>query len=379
MKEYNPKRPSLTLKASILSSTSYAKYEVNDDTGLGPFYPDGVTAGADVSIQYEVVINNIGSQTVGDASLRQTVGTGANKKGQYNGIDIKVGDFVASDDGTKVLKIISISEKSSTQIKCILEDTGLSVARSSNTKSNEITDGTSVVIFEVSEDNQMVLATDKITEFGSAQQLAQVDNYFKSNNTYDFTFTNKDNNDNKIQSKIHKFEMDKIDNIILLLKKKAKNREVIQLIISNNIVESFMKEIFNKKEEFKEIFKIIEQQNKSIQEGYDKNEFTIYLQKNMSDVIESLRNIIIINGGTITKGGLYNYDNTKKKSGGICNYILPISIFGLFFRKNISLITIILIILIFILTYKFLCVYHSGSKYYHSDKLYIQDKKYLNE
>ena len=192
-------------------------------------------------------------------------------------------------------------------------------------------------------------------------------------------YINKFFNDNKIQSKIHKFEMDKIDNIILLLKKKAKNREVIQLIISNNIVESFMKEIFNKKEEFKEIFKIIEQQNKSIQEGYDKNEFTIYLQKNMSDVIESLRNIIIINGGTITKGGLYNYDNTKKKSGGICNYILPISIFGLFFRKNISLITIILIILIFILTYKFLCVYHSGSKYYHSDKLYIQDKKYLNE
>ena len=190
MKEYNPKRPSLTLKASILSSTSYAKYEVNDDTGLGPFYPDGVTAGADVSIQYEVVINNIGSQTVGDASLRQTVGTGANKKGQYNGIDIKVGDFVASDDGTKVLKIISISEKSSTQIKCILEDTGLSVARSSNTKSNEITDGTSVVIFEVSEDNQMVLATDKITEFGSAQQLAQVDNYFKSNKPFNnFVFS----------------------------------------------------------------------------------------------------------------------------------------------------------------------------------------------
>ncbi len=172
MKSYNPENPALTLKATLSQSAGFQKYNVNDNTGLGP-------NGVDQFISYSLTLSDIQTQTVGDTSLRHTTGTGVNKLGVYNGIDVKVGDYIATTDGGRILKIVSISEKNTEIVKCIGEDTGMTVARTNSTKNNSISQGATVVIFEVNDDGHMVLAMNKITDFENAQYLAQIENFFR--------------------------------------------------------------------------------------------------------------------------------------------------------------------------------------------------------
>ena len=121
MAQYNPEQPPLSLAGTIQdNAVGKDKYGINDATGLGP-------NGSDKFISYDVVISSIANQTVGDADVRDSLGL--NVGGQYNGLDIKVGDWVADQGGARIFNITSISAKSSTFISCSIEDTGMVIAK----------------------------------------------------------------------------------------------------------------------------------------------------------------------------------------------------------------------------------------------------------
>ena len=81
MAEYNPELPSITLLGTVSgNAVGKTKYGVSDTTGLGP-------NGADKYIEYNVTITSITAQSLGDASVRDSLGL--NVGGQYTGIDVK--------------------------------------------------------------------------------------------------------------------------------------------------------------------------------------------------------------------------------------------------------------------------------------------------
>ena len=136
MAEFNPELPPITIYGAISGNpTGKDKYNINDETGLGP-------NGADKFISYDIVISNIQGQSVGDASVRNS--QGLNTGGTYNGEDIKVGDYVATQDGQKILKISDISVKASSFISCSVEDVGMTLARTRSDRNNIFSSGDSV-------------------------------------------------------------------------------------------------------------------------------------------------------------------------------------------------------------------------------------------
>ena len=139
MAEYNPELPPLFAQGQVSSFTNKDKYGINDDTGLGP-------NGSDLYISYDLVIYNIANQELGDSSVRSAITL--NTGGVYNGLDIKVGDWVSDTAGSKILQITEITEKSSTYISCSVEDRGMAIARQRRDRSNKIGEGSNIIIFE---------------------------------------------------------------------------------------------------------------------------------------------------------------------------------------------------------------------------------------
>ena len=169
--EYNPENPILTLAGTVSgNATGKDKYGVNDTTGLGP-------NGADKYISYDIIINNISSQTVGDASVRDTLGLGTG--GQYTGIDVKVGDYVADNAGSKIYKISSISGKGDTFVSCSIEDVGMTIARTRSDRNNSLSDGTSVIVFELNDEGESLVSLTEFDQFAGGDKVLQVEQYFK--------------------------------------------------------------------------------------------------------------------------------------------------------------------------------------------------------
>jgi len=83
MSSYNPSTPVLLLNGVVSSIANKDLYGVNNGTGLQNIY-----------ITYDLVIGSINTQSIGDESTR------SGNARQYNGLDIKVGDWVAQVDGT---------------------------------------------------------------------------------------------------------------------------------------------------------------------------------------------------------------------------------------------------------------------------------------
>lgn len=114
MAYYNPITPPLLLVGSVESIQPKDLYGVDNGTGLST-----------TPLTYTITIDITSLQSVGDETVRE--GT------QYNGIDVKVGDFVAqitgSGRGLKVLRIQSISFKSTTSITCVVEDVDMIVEK----------------------------------------------------------------------------------------------------------------------------------------------------------------------------------------------------------------------------------------------------------
>ena len=110
----------LTLGAAIQSFNGEALYGESDGLGLASQY-----------LTYEVVIKDIQEQVHSDASTRQS--------NRYNGLDLSAGMFIANTSGNTILRINSISAKSSSSITCVCEDIDMMSFRlnSQNSMSNE--------------------------------------------------------------------------------------------------------------------------------------------------------------------------------------------------------------------------------------------------
>ena len=93
----------LTLQASIQSFNGEALYGESDGLGLASQY-----------LTYEVVIKDVQEQVHSDASTRQP--------NRYNALDLSAGMFISDTAGSSILRINSISAKSSSSITCVCED-----------------------------------------------------------------------------------------------------------------------------------------------------------------------------------------------------------------------------------------------------------------
>ena len=169
--EYNPENPILTLKGTISgNSIGRDKYGVVDSTGLGP-------NGSDLYISYDITIDNISPQPLGDASVRNSLGLLVG--GRYNGIDVKVGDWISDPNGSRILQITSISSKSSTSISCTVEDVGMTLARTRIDRINYFNNGASVIIFELNDERDSLVAFDQFGLFNGGDKVTQLEQYFK--------------------------------------------------------------------------------------------------------------------------------------------------------------------------------------------------------
>lgn len=170
MADYNPELPVLTIKGVTSgNAVEKDKYGINDETGLGP-------NGSDKAISYDIIINNIESQNVGDASVRNS--SGLSVGGSYTGIDIKVGDWVADDSGAYIMKITAISNKADTFVSCSVEDVGMTNARMRSDRVNAFPNGSTVLIFECNDEEEAVFAQTQMSQFAGGASALGVYNYF---------------------------------------------------------------------------------------------------------------------------------------------------------------------------------------------------------
>jgi hypothetical protein len=182
MATYNPFLPPITLLGDTLSNSSgVLKYGVNDQTGLGP-------NGTDKYITSEIAINlpSNKAQSIGDASVRDSNGLG--NGGEYNGLDVRVGDYISTQDGLKVFKIISISSKTSTGLTLVYEDVNMTIAR--QTGDNILTTGTNIMIFRLGDNGDPLLDLSISNILNVKSTLPSLQSYFdtfKNRNTFTFS------------------------------------------------------------------------------------------------------------------------------------------------------------------------------------------------
>ncbi|MBD44711.1 MAG: hypothetical protein CMC65_05705 [Flavobacteriaceae bacterium] len=110
----------LTLSGAIQSFNGETLYGESDGLGLASQY-----------LTYDVVIKDIQEQTHADASTRNAF--------KYNGLDLSAGMFISDTSGSSILRINSISAKSSGSITCVCEDVDMMSYRlqSQNSMSGE--------------------------------------------------------------------------------------------------------------------------------------------------------------------------------------------------------------------------------------------------
>jgi|TARA_B110000908_G_scaffold148703_1_gene181404 hypothetical protein len=178
---FQPEKAPLTLLGVTSgNAVGLTKYGVNDQTGLGP-------NGADKFIEYTTTIT-ISAQSVGDASVRASSGLGVG--GQYNGVDVAIGDYLAIDSGTKVFKITAISAKTTTSVSLTFQDVNMIIARTFSNRINTINDGSSVVIFRASDAEDAVIALSQLGGFSGVEAISAIQNYFNINKPQQrFTFS----------------------------------------------------------------------------------------------------------------------------------------------------------------------------------------------
>jgi hypothetical protein len=145
---YNPTNPPLFLSGRITSINGLDQYPYEDSTGIkatGAYYT------------FEITVDQVTSQSIGTANSRS-----GNVK-EYNGLDIKAGDWVTSENGQIVLKIESIETKSETSISFIAKDVDMIAYKLY--ASNYLTTNSKLAFFEVSDNNVPLLTTGAVQSF----------------------------------------------------------------------------------------------------------------------------------------------------------------------------------------------------------------------
>ena len=132
----------LTLSGTVSSISGQTTYGENDGTGMASQFQT-----------YEMTLA-ITAQATGDASSR--------KANEYNGIDVAVGMWISGDSGESVLRIKSISAKSTAAVTLIAEDVDMLSYRLNS--SNSLAQSQTVVIFNQNSEGEALL-----TEIGAFQ------------------------------------------------------------------------------------------------------------------------------------------------------------------------------------------------------------------
>mgnify|MGYP003111146113 FL=1 len=153
MAEYNIDNPILFIKGLVTAVSSEGRYEYDDATGLGP-------SGSNISISYNITVSSIDPQSIGSSETR--TGTGR----EYNGLDIKTGDWVTNNTGKTCLQVTAITAKSESSVSFTAKDVDAFVYK--NYRANGYAANVDeVAFFEVSDSGKPLIAgEDAATFFG---------------------------------------------------------------------------------------------------------------------------------------------------------------------------------------------------------------------
>jgi hypothetical protein len=153
MAEYNIDNPILFIKGQVTAITSEGRYAYDDATGLGP-------SGSNISISYNITVSSIDPQSIGSSETR--TGTGR----EYNGLDIKTGDWVTNNTGKTCLQVTAITAKSESSISFTAKDVDAFVYKNYRTNAYAA-NVDEVAFFEVSDSGKPLIAgEDAATFFG---------------------------------------------------------------------------------------------------------------------------------------------------------------------------------------------------------------------
>lgn len=145
---YNPTNPPLFLSGRITAVNGLQQYPYDDSTGIkatGAYYT------------FQITVDQVTSQSIGTANTRS-----GNVK-EYNGLDIKAGDWITSENGQIVLRIDSIESKSESTISFIARDVDMIAYRLY--ASNFLSVSSKLAFFEVSDNNAPLLTTGAVQSF----------------------------------------------------------------------------------------------------------------------------------------------------------------------------------------------------------------------
>ena len=145
---YDPTTPPLFLYGTITSFVGVDQYEHIDDTQIS-------FTGAYQT--YEVTVETINYQTIGTAETR----SGVAKK--YTALDIKGGDWITNVNGQVVLNIISVIEKTNTEITFIAKDIDMIVYKTY--ANSTLSNGDKLAFFEVSDNKVPLLGGPDVQSF----------------------------------------------------------------------------------------------------------------------------------------------------------------------------------------------------------------------
>lgn len=148
---YDPTTPAMFLTGEITQVIGLKEYEYVDNTQIN-------FTGAFET--YEITVTGIPYQSIGTAETRSGVAK------QYNGLDIKAGDWITNETGHIVLNIIRVIEKTTNSITFEARDVDMIVYK---TYANSIlTIGNDIAFFQVSDNRVPMIVGHNIAQFFTA-------------------------------------------------------------------------------------------------------------------------------------------------------------------------------------------------------------------
>jgi len=159
---YDPTTPPMFITGNVNQVIGLDKYEYVDETQIN-------FTGAYQT--YTITVDSITYQTIGTAETR----SGVSK--QYNGLDIKAGDWITTTNGEIVLCITDVLEKTATSSKFIAKDIDMIVYK---TYANSyISLGDDIAFFQVSDNRvPMIAGGDIATFFNNALAIDKIQGRF---------------------------------------------------------------------------------------------------------------------------------------------------------------------------------------------------------
>jgi hypothetical protein len=125
----------ITLTGSISSIANGLTYGENDGTGMTSQYQT-----------YDMTIT-VNPQSTGDGSTRRA--------NQYNGIDVAVGMWISDAAGNSILRIKSISSKTTTTLSLVAEDANMLSYRLNG--NNTMADGAAIILFAQNSEGEAII------------------------------------------------------------------------------------------------------------------------------------------------------------------------------------------------------------------------------